>query len=375
MNQEFFKKINNCQPSDAVTIYFGDLPAYEILFRKDYLGLKDAVSSLGMIGRRFMLVSDSNVSRLYLEECMELLRPISKETVSFVFTAGEASKNLDTVSECYERLIGAGFDRGDVLVALGGGVVGDLTGFVAATYLRGIRFIQLPTSLLSMVDSSIGGKTGVDFKAYKNMVGAFHQPSLVYMNLSALSTLKQREFSSGMSEIIKHGLIKDKTYYTWLKEHKTQILAMEYEVLKEMIHKSCLIKKKVVEADPKESGERAVLNFGHTIGHSVEKLKDLSLLHGECVATGIAAASYLSMKRGNLTALELEDILETLKFFGQPTTISGLAADDIYTVTKSDKKMNSDMIRFILLQNIGEAVIDPTVNREEMLEAIRYILR
>jgi 3-dehydroquinate synthase len=259
-------------------------------------------------------------------------------------------------------------------VALGGGVVGDLTGFVAATYLRGVRFLQVPTTLLSMVDSSIGGKTGVDYKAYKNMVGAFHQPKLVYMNLSVLNSLPDREYYSGMGEIIKHGLIKDAAYYSWLKENHTDISNKKYEILEEMIYRSCLVKKAVVEKDPKELGDRALLNFGHTIGHSVEKLKNFTLLHGECVCVGMAAAAFISMKRDKITLQAYEDIIETIKLFREPVNICGLSAEQIYEVTKLDKKMDSDKIRFILLQDIGNSEIDPTVTKDEMLAAIHTII-
>ncbi len=359
---------------DTLTVNYEGRPAYNILLKPDFKELAGAVEDLDMRDRRFMILTDSNVAGYYLEAVKQVLIPIARSVEYVIIPAGEASKNLDTVSLCYERLIQCGFDRKDVLVALGGGVAGDLTGFVAATYLRGIRFIQVPTSLLAMVDSSIGGKTGVDFKAYKNMVGAFHQPKLVYMNLSTLLSLPEPEFYSGMGEIIKHGLIKDSAYYRWLKDRRETIRSRSYETLREMIYQSCFIKKEVVERDPKELGERALLNFGHTIGHSVEKLKDLSLLHGECVCIGMAAASYLSYKRGNITKQEYEDILEIIMQFKEPVSVGGLSADEIYQVTRLDKKMDSDKIRFILLQEIGNAVIDPSVTKEEMLEAIHSIL-
>jgi 3-dehydroquinate synthase len=358
-----------------LTVHYEDRPAYDIRIEPDFIQLPKAIEMLDMVNRRFFLITDSNVSRYYLDTVMEQLYPIAKTVVSHIIPAGEVSKNLDTANLCYEQLIQSGFDRNDVLIALGGGVVGDLTGFVAATYLRGVRFIQIPTSLLSMVDSSIGGKTGVDYKSYKNMVGAFHQPQLVYLNLSTLMSLPEREFYSGMGEIIKHGLIKDAAYYSWLKANNAGIRNKEYEILKEMIYRSCLIKKEVVEKDPKEQGDRALLNFGHTIGHSVEKLMNLTLLHGECVSVGIAAASYLSLKRGYLSTTEYKDILQTLKSFYQPVMINNLLAEDIYEVTKSDKKMDLNQIRFILLKEIGNAFIDNKVTKQEMLEAIQTILR
>lgn len=250
-----------------------------------------------------------------------------------------------------------------------------MAGFAAATYLRGIDFIQVPTTLLAMADSSIGGKTGVDFMTYKNMVGAFHQPKLVYMNLSVLKTLPKREFNSGMSEIIKHGLIKDAAYYRWLRENQEKIRSLDYETLKQMVVRSCMIKKSVVEADPKEKGDRALLNFGHTIGHAIEKLLDFRLLHGECIAAGMAAAGYISYKRGFIGKTDLEDLTGLIKSFDLPVSISGISPEEIYETTKLDKKMQSDKIKFILLKEIGKAIIDLTVSKDEMTEAIQYILR
>jgi len=354
-------------------IYYEEKPAYDIVFEPDFSKLSQELVSLDMRNRRFMIVTDTNVGKLYLNDLKEELHTISDSVYEYVFEAGEMNKNLDTVNLCYEKLIQAGFDRNDVLIALGGGVVGDLTGFVAATYLRGVRFVQVPTSLLAMVDSSIGGKTGVDYKAFKNMVGAFHQPKLVYMNLNTLLSLPEREYFSGMGEIIKHGLIKNAPYYSWLKDNYTAIGQRKYDVMKEMVYQSCLVKKEVVEKDPKEKGERALLNFGHTIGHSVEKLMNFTLLHGECVCIGMAAASYLSFKRGYLSATHYEDILKTITLFKQPISAKGLSADEVYEVTKLDKKMDMDKIKFILIKEIGHSVIDFTVTKGEMLEAIDSI--
>ena len=357
-----------------LNVSFGDKPAYKIVFEQDYSKITDYLSDLNMSGRRFMIITDSNAGKLYMDELIDQIKPISKSVHSYTFPAGEASKNLDTVNNCYEQLINAGFDRNDVLIALGGGVAGDLCGFVAASYLRGIRFIQAPTSLLAMVDSSIGGKTGVDYKSYKNMVGAFHQPALVYMNLSTLKTLPDDQFNSGMGEVIKSGLIKDAQLYAWLKENHISIKSKSYDILLDMIYRSCQVKKAVVEKDPQEKGERALLNFGHTIGHSIEKLMDFKLLHGECVCIGMAAASYLSMKRGKISLNEYQDILDTIKLFNGPCKVSGLSAESIYEVTKLDKKMDADKIRFILLDGIGNSVIDNTVTKEKMIEAINTVI-
>lgn len=360
---------------DNIIVNYEGKPAYSILFDRDFTGLSNALLSFKLQDKRLMIISDSNVGRLYLKDCIDILKPLARSVTSLTFEAGEGSKNLDTVKLIYGMLIDNKFDRKDLIVALGGGVTGDLAGFIAATYLRGIDFIQIPTSLLAMADSSIGGKTGVDFMAYKNMVGAFHQPKLVYMNLSTLSTLPKREFNSGMGEIIKHGLIKDRDYYYWLSKSMNSIRSLDYDTLKQMIIRSCLIKKNVVEADPKEQSVRALLNFGHTIGHSIEKLMNFTLLHGECISIGMVAAAYISNKRGYISKDLLADIVNTLKAYDLPTTTSGLSAEEIYSVTRLDKKMQSNTIKFILLREIGHAFIDTTVSKDEMLEAIDFILK
>ena len=225
------------------------------------------------------------------------------------------------------------FERRDILIALGGGVTGDLTGYAAATYLRGIGFIQIPTSLLSQVDSSIGGKTGDDFSSYKNMVGAFHQPELVYSNVSTLKSLTKRQYISGLGEIIKHGLIKNAAYYRWLKENREDILARDTAVMMEMIKVSDEIKKNVVESDPFEKGERAKLNFGHTLGHSVEKLMDFKMLHGECVSIGMAAAAGISYERGLISRDDFDDVINTLEDFMLPVSIKDVVLPPSATIT------------------------------------------
>ena len=202
------------------------------------------------------------------------------------------------------------------------------------------------------------------------MVGAFHQPKLVYINTATLKSLPEREYFSGMGEVIKHGLIKDKAYYEWIKEHVTQIKAREHEAVKDMIYQSCLIKGGVVERDPKEKGERALLNFGHTLGHAIEKLKDFTWLHGECVAAGCCLAAKISQMKGNITEDEVKDIEDIFAAFHMKDDIKELSTEDIIKTTKSDKKMVGDKIKFVLLHAIGEAYIDMGVTDEEMAQAI-----
>ncbi len=346
---------------------------YSIRLEEDFEKLSECVSELSVKGRRVCIVTDSHVGPLYADEVRRRLSEAFRSVTVYTIEAGEKYKTLDTVRGLYEHLILEHFDRKDMLAALGGGVIGDLTGFAAATYLRGIGFIQIPTTLLSQVDSSIGGKTGVDFDSYKNMVGAFHMPRLVYMNLSVLKTLPERQFTSGMAEILKHGLIKNAEYFQWLIDHRQEILERRMNALMPMILESCRIKRDVVEKDPTEQGERALLNFGHTIGHAVEKLKDFQMYHGECVAAGCAAAAYLSWKRGLLDEAAVLRICEALKSFSLPVKVSGIDPAQVLRTTKSDKKMDAGSIRFILLRQTGDAFVDQSVTEEELLDAINWI--
>ena len=352
--------------TDRLTICRNGDPIYDICMKTSFDGLKKETEAFALRDHKICIVTDSNVAALYLEEVKAVLSQCCSKISVFIFPAGEENKNLNTVKELYEHLIREHFDRKDMLAALGGGVTGDLCGFAAATYLRGIDFIQIPTTLLSQVDSSIGGKTGVDFDAYKNMVGAFHMPRLVYTNLEALLTLPKEQFSSGMGEVIKHGLIRDKVYYQWLKDNHDAIMARDLSVCREMVFWSNEIKKAVVEKDPTEQGERAYLNFGHTLGHAVEKLKDFSLLHGHCVGLGCVAAARICRLKGLLTWQEEMDIRETMERFGIPVTVNGLSWDAVYQATKSDKKMDSGSVKFILLKKIGEAYADCTLTEQEI---------
>lgn len=364
--------------SRKLTIHKEGKAIYDIAIERDYRGLESLLSTLDVKGHRALIVTDSNIGIHYAKEVVQIIGRLASFVDVLTLPPGESQKNLNTVQLIYETLIRQQFDRKDFLFALGGGVIGDMIGYTAATYLRGISFVQLPTSLLAMVDSSIGGKTGVDFQNYKNMVGAFYQPKAVYMNLGTLATLPDREFYSGFAEIIKHGLILDKEYYVCLKEHCKEALARDYDVLEDVICRSCQIKQQVVEEDPYEAGKRALLNFGHTIGHSVEKAMNFSLLHGECVAVGIAAAAYLSFKRGQMGEKDLDEIIQVLEQYQLPTTITlpeqNLGHDLILKAIKNDKKMEAGSIKFILLRCIGEAYIDKTVMDAELLAAIEYIM-
>ncbi len=359
--------------AERLPILMNKKPCYDIVFSKGFEELPEELKAFDVAERKICIVTDSNVDELYGEQVLNLLQNSCAKAVKYAFPAGEESKNLDTVKEVYKFLIEEKIDRKDMLVALGGGVVGDLTGFTAATYLRGIDFIQIPTTLLAQADSSIGGKTGVDFDGYKNMVGAFKMPRLVYMNISVLATLEDRQFFSGFAEIMKHGIIKDSIYYEWLIENMYEICERDPDTLLEMVQRSCNVKKLVVEKDPTEQGDRALLNLGHTIGHAIEKAKNFTLYHGECVALGTVAAAYISWKKELLSMEEYYEIRDMFVPFYLPISVDGIDAQEILKLTKSDKKMESGKIKFILLKKIGKAVIDTTVTDEEILAAIEEI--
>ncbi|MDR1539673.1 MAG: 3-dehydroquinate synthase [Clostridiales bacterium] len=346
----------------------------EIHVERSFLGLGEALSSAGLSNRLICIVTDDNVGSLYLDEAQKSLDAFGFRHASFAVSHGEENKNLDVVQSIYSAFIKAGMDRRSVVLTLGGGVVGDMAGFAAATYMRGIAFAQSPTTLLSQVDASVGGKVGVDFMGIKNMVGAFYQPACVYINTSALKTLPDGQFASGMAEVIKHGLILDKPYYDRIKILKERISSQEPGAIKEIIEGSCRIKASVVSQDEKEKGLREILNYGHTFGHAVESLSGFSLLHGHSVAIGIAAALHMSENRGYLKLQEVDDALCLLKYFKLPIKASGFSAEDVYEQMKLDKKSRDGKMNFVLLKGIGQAYREENASRDEIFEAIRYIL-
>lgn len=367
-----------------LSVSYQKKPCYDIVFEHSFQKLPAELLKLFpeengenlLKKRNLCIITDCNVDALFGGEIKSLLRDICKELSYYVMTAGEEHKNLNTMSDIYRFLIEKRITRKDMLVALGGGVVGDITGFAAASYLRGIDFVQIPTTLLAQVDSSIGGKTGVDFEQYKNMVGAFHMPRLVYTNVAVLKELDERQFASGFAEVMKHGLIKDRMYYGWLLENMYEIDERDPAVLQEMVYRSCLIKKKVVEKDPAEQGERALLNFGHTIGHGIEKASNFTLLHGECVALGCIAAAHISCMHGLIGEDEYLEIRDMFVAFHLPIALRKIdfSAAEVVENTKSDKKNASGTLRFILLKRLGKAFIDETVTEKELLQAVEDLI-
>ena len=360
--------------SERLTINYEKKPCYDIVFAESFAELTEELSKLNISEKKVCVVTDSHVKGLYGDEVMSLLTGKCKKNVIYSFPAGEENKTLDTVREAYRFLIEEKFDRKDLLIALGGGVVGDVTGFIAATYLRGVDFVQIPTTLLAQADSSIGGKTGVDFDGFKNMVGAFYMPKLVYMNIATLKTLDDRQFYNGFAEVMKHGLIKDGAFYEWLLDKMYEICDRDTDTLLNMVQKSCMVKKLVVEKDPTEKGDRALLNFGHTIGHAIEKAKNFTLSHGECVALGSVAAAFISWKHEWLSMEEYYEIRDMFVPFNLPISVEGIDPEEILALTKSDKKVEGARIKFILLKKVGKAVIDLNVTDDDILNAVKEIL-
>lgn len=367
--------LNNILPSSIpdgtrLNIRKDNVPCYDIVYHKNFGGLKAEIAALDGANRRICVITDSHVEPLYANNVFQIIRNIRPDAELLVLKAGEEFKNLNSIYDIYRFLIEHHYDRRGLLIALGGGVIGDVTGFAAASFLRGIDFVQIPTTLLSQADSSIGGKTGVDFEGYKNMIGAFYMPRLVYANVGALPTLSQAQFASGFAEVMKHGLILDRTYYDWLTGHADQIEARNPDILQSMLYRSNEIKKYVVEKDPYEKNLRMYLNFGHTLGHAIEKNSQFTMTHGQCVALGCVAAAYISLQRSFITETDYRRIRNGFISFHLDVTLSGMNKATILSLTKSDKKMKNGQIQFVLLHGIGDAFVDSTVSDEEILNAV-----
>lgn len=325
---------------------------YEILLERGLLSRAgEECAKLFAPGARVMIISDSNVYPLFGEKVAASLREAGFRVFSCTFPAGEQSKQLSTVEGFYRALAENHFTRSDFVVALGGGVTGDMAGFAAATFLRGIDFVQVPTSLLAQVDSSVGGKTGVDLPFGKNLVGAFHQPRLVLIDPDTLDALPPHFFADGMGEVIKYGCIRDKDLFENLEKQDVK------EHLEEVIFRCVDCKRQIVEADALEKGERMLLNFGHTLGHAMEKLRDFQgLSHGEAVGIGMVLISQAGEKTGLTQPGTADRIAALLEKYGLPTKTTDTPAE-LAAAASLDKKTDGDNLHLILLQSIGEACI------------------
>ncbi len=348
--------------------------SYPIYFEVSFGNIPGAFEKAGFTNRKICFITDTTVSELYLKNLLDITASFSKKVDYCVFEAGEHSKTIETVKTFYDRFSYIGMDRKSVVVALGGGVTGDMAGFAAATYMRGIPYVQIPTTLLSQVDSSVGGKVAVDYAGQKNLIGAFYQPSFVYINTNVLQTLPFEQFSSGIAESIKHGFIYDKDYLDMIFSLKEQLRALEPEALKKLIFGSCKIKSQVVSMDERESGLREILNFGHTFGHAYESLSGYSIYHGHCVAIGMAKALYLSYKRGNINNEYINRYKILADNFSLPLNAEGFEPEVIYQKMTQDKKAKDDLINLVLLKAIGSAYTESACPKQEIMDAICSIL-
>lgn len=346
--------------------------SYPIYIGQALLGQANLITP-SVKGRQVLIVTNETVAPLYLEKTLTAFADF--QTSSVILPDGEEYKNLEVLNQIFDTLLQQRFNRQVTLVALGGGVVGDMTGFAAACYQRGVPFIQIPTTLLAQVDSSVGGKTGVNHSQGKNMIGAFYQPQCVVIDTDSLHTLDDRQLRAGVAEVIKYGLINDLEFFNWLEDHVTELLARDSQALSFAIARSCQNKADIVAEDERESGRRALLNLGHTFGHAIETaLNYKECLHGEAVAIGMCLAAKLSVRLGWFDDSEITRTIALIKRMGLPSQIpNGLTADKMLELMQVDKKVIDGKIRLVLLKSIGKAVItdeyDPKKLKQMLIDA------
>jgi 3-dehydroquinate synthase len=320
-----------------------------------------------------LLVTDTGVAKFHLERVMELLRKAGFQVTSFVVSAGEKSKSLHVFEELITAALEAGLDRKSTIVALGGGVVGDLAGYTAASYMRGISFVQIPTTILAH-DSSVGGKVAINHRLAKNIIGAFHQPKMVLYDIATLRTLPEREIKAGLSEMIKHGFIRDADFVAWIDQNAYKLLELDSEALEFGLYHGCRIKSIIVSQDERENNLRAILNLGHTIGHALEAVAKYSeLLHGEAISIGMVGAARLSVLLGNPEFIytETKRILHKL---GLPIQLPGhLDINEIMNAMMHDKKFDSGCMTFIVPTGIGEVEINNQVTHEQVIMVLEQL--
>jgi 3-dehydroquinate synthase len=320
---------------------------------------------------RVAIITNTTVAALYLDQLSQALRTAGVEVISVVLEDGERHKDWATLNLIYDALLAQRCDRKTTLIALGGGVIGDLAGFAAATYMRGVPLIQVPTTLLAQVDSSIGGKTGINHPLGKNMIGAFYQPRLVLADTTVLASLPPRELSAGLAEVIKHGLVRDREFVVWLEQNVEKLLACEPRALAHAVRRCCEIKAAVVAEDERESGVRALLNFGHTFGHAIESgLGYGKWLHGEAVAAGMAMAADLSRRMGYITQADVDRVIALLARARLPIAPPDIAPARLMELMALDKKTEAGQLRFVLLDSIGTASIRADVPAGMLQQAL-----
>ena len=321
-------------------------------------------------GNSALIVTNDVVAPLYLAQVEVALQDIKYKTL--ILPDGEQYKSQDTLNSIYDCLLSNRFDRNTTLIALGGGVIGDITGFAAASYQRGVHFIQIPTTLLSQVDSSVGGKTGINHALGKNMIGAFYQPRTVIADTLTLNTLEDRELSSGIAEIIKYGLIRDLAFLQWLEINIDKLLARDQQALAYAIERSCRIKAEIVAADERESGQRALLNLGHSFGHAIENGMGYGhWLHGEAVASGMVMAARMSEKLGWISNNDVNRVVDLIERANLPVKApTQITVDKFIELMAIDKKVSDGVLRLILFQSIGKAIVTSDYDKQSLIAAI-----
>lgn len=325
--------------------------------------------------RTTLIISDTNVAPLYLKTVADSLTKVGFTVHTAIVPAGEQSKSFATAESLFTTCIENGLDRKSPIIALGGGVVGDLAGFIAATYLRGVPFIQIPTSLLAQVDSSVGGKVAVNHPLGKNLIGAFYQPKLVLIDIATLITLPPRELSTGLAEVIKYGLIADHELFDYLSEHSEEVLSLDYEAIRHLVTRSCEIKADVVTRDEKESSLRMILNFGHTAAHAIEaNTAYRKYNHGEAVAIGMVAAARISQACGYISEADVVAIEQQIAQYRLPLVAQDCREEDLYNLLYHDKKMIGGKLNWVLLKAVGQTEIRSDLTENMIHQALESIL-
>ena len=360
-------------PTDLIKklhVGLGDKRSYPIFIGQNILSDKSLFAPY-IIGKQVCIVSNDTVAPLYLDAVVNLLAEDYQVDV-VILPDGEQFKTLETVTRIYDCLLERKHNRTSTLIALGGGVIGDMTGFAAASYQRGVNFIQVPTTLLSQVDSSVGGKTGVNHALGKNMIGAFYQPRSVVIDTAVLTTLPPRELSAGIAEIVKYGLIIDPDFYQWLKQNMAALKNLNTEIVVESIARSCQIKADIVSEDEKESGIRAILNLGHTFGHAIEAAQGYgNWLHGEAVAVGMVVATELSYQLGWLNSADVDQLRALLQEARLPTALpQNMSPEQFLDIMALDKKVIDGRLRLVLLEAIGQSIVSDEAPTDTIVSAI-----
>jgi 3-dehydroquinate synthase len=353
------KKININLKENSYPVYLGKYIISELIKNQNWTNIS-----------KILIITDSNVGKIYKDFILDIFNNTGLEVFNLIIEAGEKSKSFGVLKNIYSFLISNKFGRDSFLVAFGGGVVGDITGFAASTYMRGVNYCQVPTTLLAAVDSSVGGKTGINFKRTKNIIGSFHQPKFVVVDLNFFKTLPQLEWLCGLGEILKYSFLSDKKFFSYLKNNFEKIWRMDFNSVDKIVSEAIKIKASVVSKDEKEKGLRKILNLGHTFAHGFESVMDYKIKHGEAVIAGIGCALILSNKMGIIDHRKLIQLFSLINKFPLNFNIGKLDKEKLYNVMLRDKKNKKGQVKFVLIKDIGETLIDVDSSYNNILHSI-----